>query len=129
MQTGPDPTASKAAAHYSPATKAGNLICVSGQLPIDPLTGKKCGGGAEAQALQALQNIEAILQNAGAAKHNIIRTTAYISDISHWDEVNAAYARYFGEYKPARTIVPTRPLHYDCLIEIDAMAYLTNGEE
>lgn len=123
------PGAEQSAAHYSPAIKAGNLIAVSGQLPIDPFTGKKYDGGIKEQTLRALQNIEAVLQSAGATKDDIVKTTAYISDISLWNEVNAVYAGYFGEHKPARTIVPTRPLHHDCLIEIDAMAYQKNGEE
>jgi 2-iminobutanoate/2-iminopropanoate deaminase len=115
--------AKQPAGHYSPATQAGSLICISGQLPINPYTGEKCTGGIKEQTQQVLQNIDAVLQGAGATKNDVMKTTVYVSDISLWDEVNAVYAGYFGSHRPARTIVPTRDLHYGFLIEIEAIAY------
>lgn len=116
--------AKQPAGHYSPATKTGNLICISGQLPINPYTGQKCTGGIQEQTQQVLKNIDIILQTAGATRNEVIKTTVYISDITLWDEVNALYAEYFADHKPARSIVPTKQLHYGFLIEIEAMAYL-----
>lgn len=112
------------AGHYSAATKAGNLLCISGQLPLNPFTGEKCTGGVIEQTLQVLQNIDTVLQAAGANKQDIIKTTVYVTDIALWDTINAVYAKYFGEHKPARSVVPTKDLHYGFLVEIEAMAYL-----
>ena len=109
--------------HYTPATQAGDTIYISGQLPINPYTGEKCNGGIKEQTLQVLQNLAALLQAAGANKNQVIKTTVYVADISLWGEVNSVYADYFGDHKPARTIVPTKDLHYGFLIEIDAIAY------
>jgi len=111
------------AGHYSPATIAGNIICISGQLPIDPYTGEKCVGGIKAQAEQVLKNIDTILHAANADKNDVMKVTIYVSDISLWNDVNELYAKYFGNHKPARVVVPTRELHYGFLIEMDAMAY------
>lgn len=116
--------AKQPAGHYSPATKAGNLICISGQVPTNPYTGEKCTGGIKEQTQQVLKNIDTVLQAAGANKNDVIKTTVYVSDISLWDEVNVVYAEYFGSHKPARAIVPTKDLHYGFLVEIEAMAYI-----
>ncbi|AJY76807.1 RidA family protein [Paenibacillus beijingensis] len=109
--------------HYAPATKAGNLICISGQLPINPYTGEKCIDGIKEQTQQVLLNIDAVLKAAGANKNDVMKMTIYIADISYWSEVNEMYAKFFGEHKPARAIVPTTDLHYGFQIEIEAIAY------
>lgn len=111
------------AGHYSPATKIGNIICISGQLPIDPYTGQRCMGGIKEQTEQVLKNIDTVLHAANADKNDVMKMTIYISDISLWDEVNELYAQYFRKHRPARAVVPTRELHYGFLIEMDAMAY------
>lgn len=115
--------AKQPAGHYSPATQAGGLICISGQLPVNPYTGEKCSGGITEQTQQVLQNLDTVLRNAGATRDDVLKTTVYIADISLWDEVNGIYADYFGSHKPARAIVPTGSLHYGFLIELEALAY------
>jgi len=108
--------------HYSQAVQFNDLIFVSGQLPVNPFTGEMAGGSIEEQALQVLENIETILKDSGSGKKKILKTTVYISDMSHWAAVNEVYKKFFGKSKPARAVVPTKELHYGVLIEIEAVA-------
>jgi len=112
------------AGHYAQAVAHNGFLFVSGQLPIDPGTGKPVDGTIEEQTNRALENILAILRAAGSDRHLVVKTTVYVSDIELWPRVNAAYALFFGEHRPARAVVPTRELHYGCLIEIEAVAAL-----
>jgi 2-iminobutanoate/2-iminopropanoate deaminase len=114
----------KSKAHYSSAVVHEGIVYVSGQLPMDPDKGTPVDGPIEVQARAALQNLLDVLLAAGSAKENVLRTTAYIPNASLWGKVNEVYAEFFGDHKPARTIVPTTELHYGCQIEIDAVAYL-----
>ncbi|MCP4709093.1 MAG: RidA family protein [Planctomycetes bacterium] len=116
------PKAPMPAGHYSQAIIYDGLVYVSGQLPIDPETGAEKFGTIEDQAEQVLSNIGEILLAAGSDLNHVIKTTAYITDIELWPRVNASYAAVFGEYRPARAVVPTKELHYGFLIEIDAVA-------
>ncbi len=118
------PHAPAPAGHYSQAIVHQGLVYVSGQLPVDPATGVKRTGSIEEQTQQALENVEAILQAAGSDLEHVLKTTVYVSDIQLWDRVNAVYARFFGDHKPARAVVPTRELHYGFKIEIEAIAAL-----
>lgn len=115
--------AKQTSGHYSPAVKMGNMICISGQLPIDPYTGEKCSGGIKEQTQQVLKNIDDILKAAKADKTNIMKMTIFVSDITFWGEINEIYAQYFGDHKPARIVVPVNTLNYGSLLEIDALAY------
>ena len=110
------------AGHYSQAMIHGGLVYVSGQLPIDPKTGKPVTGDIEDQGKRAIANLTAILEAAGSDLTRVIKTTVYISDIDLWGRVNAVYAECFGEHRPARAVVPTRDLHFGCQIEIEAVA-------
>jgi 2-iminobutanoate/2-iminopropanoate deaminase len=74
------------------------------------------------QTRQVLNNLENILIDSGSSMGKVVKTTVYISDISLWGEVNAIYAERFGAHKPARAVVPTRELHFGCIIEIEAVA-------
>ena len=114
------------AGHYEQAVSAGNLVFVSGQLPIDPAADGHHAGPIEEQARQALANVEAVLRAAGSAPGRVVKTTVYISDIALWDRVNEVYASFFGAHRPARAIVPTRELHYGYQIEIEAVAEIGN---
>lgn len=108
--------------HYSPGVLVGNILYISGQLPMDPETGKLVEGGIEAQTKAALGNVERVLTAAGLAKTDVAMCRVYIPDMAYWDTVNDIYAAFFGEHKPARVIVPTRELHHGALVEIEAMA-------
>jgi len=112
----------KTKAHYSAAVVHNKIVYVSGQLPMDQEKGIPVEGGIKEQTRAVFRSLSNILEEAGSSKDRVLRTTAYISDVSLWGEVNDIYAEYFGEHKPARTIVPTTKLHYGCLIEIDAIA-------
>ena len=110
------------AGHYHQAIVHQGLVYVSGQLPhpIDP-DGRR-PATIEEQARQVFANLEAVLDAAGSGLEYVVKTTAYISDISLWDRVNAIYAEVFKDHKPARAIVPTKELHFGFQLEIDAVA-------
>jgi 2-iminobutanoate/2-iminopropanoate deaminase len=110
------PNAPKPAGHYSQAVVHSNTVYVAGQLPIDPHTGEKKLGSIEEQTRQALQNVAEILKAANSGIDQVLKVTVYISDIGLWSRVNAVYADFFGEHRPARE------LHYGFQIEIEAIA-------
>jgi len=111
----------KANGHYSPCIEHNGLLYLSGQLPINPDTGK-IPEIFEDQVNQVLENVERIIIEAGSSKENVLQMRLYISDIELWGKVNALYSNFFGDHKPVRTVVPTRDLHFNCLIEIEAIA-------
>lgn len=123
------PKAPAAGGHYSQAIVHNGLVYVSGQLPIEPQTGEKILDSIEAQTEQVMTNVKAILEAAGSGLSQVIKTTVYIADIQLWDRVNQVYARYFGEHRPARAVVPTGPLHHGFLIEMEAIAAMKNSED
>ena len=116
------PNAPKPAGHYSQAIVHGNTVYVSGQLAVDPQTGEKRLGSIEEQTEQALKNVAEILKAANSDIDRVLKTTVYISDIALWGRVNEVYAKFFGEHRPARAVVPTKELHYGFQIEIEAVA-------
>jgi 2-iminobutanoate/2-iminopropanoate deaminase len=93
-------------------------------LAIDPATGTKVLGTIDEQTLRTLLNVKAILEAAGTDLGHVLKVTIYISDMGQWAAVNAVYAKFFGPWKPARAVVPTKELHHGFLIEIDAIAAL-----
>lgn len=109
--------------HYSQAIAHNGVLYISGQLPVDPLT-KVIPPSIEEQTQVTLKKIGLILEEAGSSKQQIIQMRVYISDIALWDKVNSIYAAFMGDHKPVRCIVPTRELHFGCLIEIEAIAAL-----
>ena len=108
--------------HYSQAIIHNRFVFVSGQLPVEARTGEKKTGPIEEQTLQALQNLKAIVEASGSSLDKVVKVTLFIADISLWGKVNEIYAAFFGDHRPARAIVPTQPLHYGFLIEIEAVA-------
>ncbi len=108
--------------HYSPGVLVGNILYVSGQLPMDPATGKLAEGGIAEQTRMALNNVERVLNAAGLTRNDVAMCRVYIPDVALWDTVNEVYADFFGGHKPARVVVPTRELHHGALVEIEAMA-------
>jgi 2-iminobutanoate/2-iminopropanoate deaminase len=111
------------AGHYSQAVVAGNVIFVSGQLPVVPLTGDKVTGSVSEQTYQALKNLLSIVKAAGGDITTIARTTIYTNDVKHWEEVNRVYADFFGPVQPARSIITVAGLHHGFMVEIEAVAY------
>lgn len=112
----------KPSGHYSQAIVHNDIIYISGQLAINPESGKKQFGSIEEETERVLKNIELILKEANSDKNNVLKITIYIPDISLWDKVNKIYTTFFENHKPVRTIVPTRELHFGFKIEIDAIA-------
>jgi 2-iminobutanoate/2-iminopropanoate deaminase len=118
------PDAPKAMGAYSPAIKAGNLLFISGQIPIDPSTGNLIQGDIAAQAEQVMQNLTALLRAAGASFTNVVRTTVYLADMNDFAGMNEIYSRYVVDPPPARATVQVARLPRDVKIEIDAIAIL-----
>ena len=108
---------------YSQAIQVGNLVYTSGQIPINPATGAFPDGGIQAQARQSLNNIRAILEEAGLSMNNVVKTTVFLADMNDFAEVNSIYAEFFSEPYPARSAVAVKTLPKGALIELEAVAY------
>lgn len=113
-----------AAGPYSQGVILGNLIFTSGQIPLDPVSGEIVPGGVGAQARQALENLEAVLNAAGTKLDNILKTTIFIKNMDDFAAINEIYASFFGAEPPARSCIEAARLPKDVLIEIEAVAYL-----
>ena len=107
---------------YSQAVQAGNTIYVSGQLPIDPATGAFAGEDITAQTRQSLNNIKAILAEAGADMSNVVKTTVLLADIADFAAMNAVYAEFFTAPFPARAAFQAAALPKNALVEIECVA-------
>jgi 2-iminobutanoate/2-iminopropanoate deaminase len=114
--------------HYAQGVAHGDLLFVSGQLAIDHETGEKRAGPIEEQTELALRNVLAIVEAAGGDKSSIAKTTVYVSDIELWGAVNEVYAKFFGDHRPARAVVPVKELHHGLGIEIEAVAVIEGGK-
>ena len=129
MKTVLTDAAPKPGGHYSQAVIANGFVFVSGilGLPADAAPGAAQPGRAqppsfEDQAALCFANLRAVLAAAGSSMDRVVRTTVYIADVALWPDANRLYAAAFGPHRPARTIVPTGPLHYGLSIELDAIA-------
>ena len=116
------PNAPAAIGPYSQAVRAGGLLFVSGQIPLDPATGQIVPGDVTAQADRVLKNIGAILEAAGLGFGDVVRTTIYLVDLAHFAVVNDVYAKSFAPPYPARVTVQVSALPRGALVEIDAIA-------
>ena len=117
------PNAPAAIGPYSQGIRAGNLIITSGQIPVNPLTGA-IPEGIEAQTRQAMENVLAVLAEAGATAENIIKTTVFLKNMDDFAAMNGVYATFFAADPPARSAVEVARLPKDCPIEIEAIAYI-----
>ena len=118
------PSAPKAIGPYSQAIRAGSLLFVSGQIPIDPATGDLVQGDIAQQTHRVFANLKAILEAAGASFDNVVRTTVYLADMNDFAKVNEIYATYFSSPAPARATVQAARLPRDSRVEIDLIASL-----
>jgi 2-iminobutanoate/2-iminopropanoate deaminase len=107
---------------YSQAVRWGDLIFVSGQIPIDPSTGQVVEGNVAEQTERVLENLAAILEAAGASLAQVLKTTVYLRDLNDFGKMNEVYARFFGQQPPARATVQVSRLPRDVAVEIDAVA-------
>lgn len=110
------------AGHYSQAIIHQGVVYIAGQLPIRPGQKEHLVGSIDEQTRQTLANLDAILVAAGSSREQVLRVTVYVSDVKHWPVVNGVYAEFFGNHRPARTVVPVSKLHYGYEIELDAIA-------
>lgn len=122
----PTPTAPAAAGPYSPAVRAGDWVVCSGQVGIDPATGKLVEGGVEAQARQALANLTAVLGDAGASWADVAKVTIFVAVESpqQMQAVNAVYADMAGDHRPARSTVGVAWLPLGASFEVEAWAHV-----
>jgi 2-iminobutanoate/2-iminopropanoate deaminase len=116
------PNAAPAIGPYSPALRVGNLLFLSGQIPLDPATGELVEGDISAQTRRVLQNMGDLLTAAGAGFADVARTTIFLADMNDFATVNAIYASFFSEPYPARATVQVARLPKDVRVEIDAIA-------
>lgn len=116
--------APKAIGPYSQAIRAGSLVFVSGQIPLDPATGAMVEGDIAAQTHRVFANLRAILEAAGATFDHVVRTTVYLADMNDFAVVNEIYGTYFSSPAPARATVQAARLPKDARVEIDLIASL-----
>jgi 2-iminobutanoate/2-iminopropanoate deaminase len=109
---------------YSQAIQVANLLFTSGQLPIDPTTGKIPEGPIAVRAHQAIKNLSAIVIEAGASLEDVVKTTVFLTDIADFQEVNAIYAEYFKSPHPARSAFQVAALPLGADIEIEAIVHI-----
>ena len=116
--------APKAIGPYSQAVRSGSLVFVSGQIPLDPVTGTMVDGDIAAQTHRVFANLRAILEAAGTSLDHVVRATVYLADMNDFAVVNEIYGTYFSSPAPARATVQAARLPKDARVEIDVIASL-----
>ncbi len=116
------PTMAKPGGHYSHSTVANGFVFVSGQLPIKPDGTKLTDASFDDEAAQVLANVKAALEGAGSSVDKLVQVRVYVASLDDWPAFNAIYARWAGDSRPSRAVVPTGPLHYGFKIEVEAVA-------
>jgi 2-iminobutanoate/2-iminopropanoate deaminase len=109
---------------YSQAMRAGDLVFLSGQIPLDPATGRIVDGDVAAQTERVMDNLSAVLAATGCGFADVVRTTVYVVDLAHFAAINDAYGRRFARPYPARATVQVSALPRGALVEIDAIAIM-----
>lgn len=107
---------------YSQAVEIKGTLYVSGQVPLDPTTGKVVPGGISEQTRQVMENVGAILKEAGYAYSDVVKSTCLLSDMSHFQAMNEVYARYYPSEQPARAAFAVKELPLGVLVEIETIA-------
>ncbi len=116
------PSGPAALGPYSTATEAAGLVFLSGMVPLDPSTGEQVSGGITDETHQVMKNIGAVLRDVGLDYTDIVKTTIFLADMDDFSSVNAVYAEYVGEAKPARSTVEASRLPRDFNVEIECIA-------
>ncbi len=114
--------APKAIGPYSQAVRSGNLLYTSGQIPLDPATGDMVKGDFDAMTRRVFENLKAVLESGGATFRNVVKTTVFLKAMSDFQAMNAIYAEYFGDHKPARSTVAVAELPKGAPLEIELIA-------
>ena len=116
------PGAPKAIGPYSQAVRAGQLLFLSGQVPLDPVSGQMIDGDIAAQTRRVFENLAAVLEAGGRSFADVVRTTVFLADMNDFAAMNAVYGEYFKEPYPARATVQVARLPKDARVEIDLIA-------
>ncbi|MBM3133646.1 MAG: RidA family protein [Chloroflexi bacterium] len=116
--------APKSDSPYSPAVVCGSLVFVSGQVPIDPSTGAFRSGTLAEQANLTLENLRAVLEEAGSSMDKVLKTTVFLADMADFAAFNEIYKRYFPKDRPARSCIGVKELPFGARVEIEAIACL-----
>jgi len=116
------PDAPKAIGPYAQAVKANGFVYTSGQVALDPESGNLVQGSFEEQVHRVFQNLDAVLKAAGSSFGQVLKANVYLTDFANFEAMNAIYAQYFGEHKPARTTVGVKQLPKGSAVEIDLVA-------
>lgn len=116
--------APKAIGPYSQAIRSGNLLFTSGQISLDPATGNLVEGDFDAHARRVFENLKAVLAEGGASFSSVVKATVYVTDLANFQALNAIYAEYFGDHKPARTTIQAAALPKGAPVEIDLVAVI-----
>jgi len=117
------PDAPAAIGPYSHAVTAGQLLYTSGQIPLDPKTGKLVPDEIETQTRQVLANVAAVLAAAGLSMQQVVKSTVFLKDMADFPKMNALYENAFAPHKPARSTVQVAKLPLDARVEIEVIAY------
>lgn len=107
---------------YSQAIEVNGFVYASGQLPIDPATGAFPEGGVKEQTRQSLLNVKAILEEAGLALSNVVKTTVYLADMGDFAAMNEVYSQFFAQPFPARSAIAVKALPKGALVEVEVVA-------
>jgi len=114
---------------YVQGVRTGNLIFVSGQIPLDPKTGVLVTGGVEEQTRRVMSNLAAILEAGGSGIDRVVKATVYLTDLGSFEEMNRAYGSFFPGDKPARVCVEVSRLPRNALVEIDAIGTVDAADD
>lgn len=107
---------------YSQAIEVNGFVYASGQLPIDPATGAFPEGGVKEQTRQSILNVKAILEEAGLALSNVVKTTVYLADMGDFAAMNEVYSQFFAQPFPARSAIAVKALPKGALVEVEVVA-------
>jgi 2-iminobutanoate/2-iminopropanoate deaminase len=111
---------------YSQGVSRGGFLFVSGQIPVDPVSGKLVDGGISAQTEMVLKNLRGVIEGGGSSLDRILKTTVYMVDLKEFKEMNRVYGEFFGKNPPARATVEVVALPLGSRVEIDAIAFISS---
>lgn len=107
---------------YSQAVISGGLLFTSGQIPLDPTTGRLVEGGFTAQVERVLESLDALLEAAGSGRSKVVKVLVFLTDMGRFEEFNRTYAAFFGDHRPARSVVQVGRLPKDAEVEVELVA-------
>lgn len=122
MDTVSTPSAPAAVGPYSQAVSSGGFVFTSGQIPLDPETGAMVEGDFGARVRRVLENLDAVLRAAGTDRSRVVKVTVFLTDMQRFGELNGLYAEFFGDHRPARSVIEVSALPKGADVELEAVA-------